>query len=251
MKRFSGAVLGTLFVCLTVAPIRADEPDAQAVLDKAIKAIGGDEKLGKVGAATWKTKSKITFNDNANEFHGQATVQGLDHYRTEFEGEFNGNAFKGVVVLNGDKGWRKFGENAMEMDADGVANEKRNVYLQVIPMMLLPLKGKSFKVNVAGEEKVGEKPAVILDATGPDGRDFKLFIDKETSLPVKLVARVVGFGGQEFTQETTFGDYKDFDGIKKATKVESKRDGQKFAESEISEFKVLEKVDPETFAEPR
>ena len=52
-------------------------------------------------------------------------MQGLDHYRSEFEGEFNGNPIKGVTVLNGDKGWRKFGENAMEMDEDAVANEKR------------------------------------------------------------------------------------------------------------------------------
>jgi hypothetical protein len=251
MKRFSVAMLATILVSLPIAPIQADEPDAQAVLDKAIKALGGEEKLGKIGAATWKSKSKFTFNDNESEFRGQATVQGLDHYRTEFEGEFNGNPFKGIVVLNVDKGWRKFGENFMEMDADGVANEKRNVYLQVIPITLVPLKGKTFKVNVAGEEKVDDKPAVILEVTAPDGRDFKLFIDKESSLPVRLTARVVGFGGQEFDQETTLSGYKDFDGIKKATRVLSKRNGQKFAESEITDFKVLDKVDASTFAEPQ
>ena len=55
----------------------------------------------------------------------------------------------------------------------------------------------------------------------------------------------------EFTQETTFSDYKDFDGIKKATKVSSKRNGEKSADLEISEFKVLDNVDPETFARPK
>ncbi len=44
--------------------------------------------------------------------------------------------------------------------------------------------------------------------------------------------------------------YKEFDGIKKATKTESKRDGEDFIKSEISEFKVLDKADPKTFAEP-
>jgi hypothetical protein len=251
MKRISVSLLATILLGLPVASIQADEPDAQAVLDKAIKALGGEEKLGKIGVATWKTRSKFTFNENESEFRGEATVQGLDHYRTEFQGEFNGNTFKGIVVLNGDKGWRKFGENLMEMDADGVSNEKRNVYLQVIPITLVPLKGKTFKVNVAGEDKVDDKPAVILEVTAPDGRNFKLFIDKESNLPVKLAARVVGFGGQEFNQETTLGGYKDFDGIKKATKVVSKRDGQKFAESEITEFKVLDKAEAATFAEPQ
>ena len=62
---------------------------------------------------------------------------------------------------------------------------------------------------------------------------------------------MAGFGGgEEFTQETTYKDYKDFDGIKKATKVESKRNGEDFLKSEITEFKVVDKVDPKTFAEP-
>jgi hypothetical protein len=70
-------------------------------------------------------------------------------------------------------------------------------------------------------------------------------------VPVKQVAKVMGFQGQEHTQETTFADYKDFGGIKKAAKVEIKRDGEKFQEMDITEFKVLDKVDPETFAEPK
>jgi hypothetical protein len=138
----------------------------------------------------------------------------------------------------------------MEIDEDGIANEKRQIYLQVIPMRILPLKDKGFKVEAAPEEKVGDKPAVGIKATGPDGKDFTLHFDKESGLPVKLVAKVVGFGGEEFTQETLFKDYKDFDGMKKATKVQSKRDGEDFMKGEIIEFKVLDQVDPKTFAEP-
>ena len=84
-----------------------------------------------------------------------------------------------------------------------------------------------------------------------DGKDFTLYFDKETGLPVKQVAQVRGFMGDEFTQETTFADYKDFGGIKKATKIESKRDGQRFIEQEVTEFKTLDKVDPATFEEPK
>jgi hypothetical protein len=114
----------------------------------------------------------------------------------------------------------------------------------------LPLKTKDFKVEAVGEEKVGDKPAEVLKVTGPDGKDFKLYFDKESGLPVKEVAKVIGFMGEEFTQEVTFHDYKDFNGIKKATKTEVKRDGEKFMEGEILEFKVLDKVEPKTFDEP-
>jgi hypothetical protein len=118
-------------------------------------------------------------------------------------------------------------------------------------MTLLPLREKAFKVEPAKEDKVDGKPAVGLKVTGPDGKDFTLYFDRESGLPVKQVAKVVGFTGEEFTQETIFSDYKEFGGIKKATKVENKRDGQKFLEQNVTEFKVLDKVDPKTFAEPK
>jgi hypothetical protein len=250
MKRFLGAILATLLVTTAVSPVRADDKDPNALLDKAIKALGGEEKLKKAENATWKSKATITINGSDNPISLQATSQGLDRYRSEFEGEFGGNEVKGVVVLNGNKGWRKFGENGGEMDEEAIANEKRNLYLQIIPIRVLPLKDKGFKVEAGGEEKVGDKPAVALKVTPPDGKEFTLYFDKESGLPVKLVAKVVGFGGEEFTQETTYKDYKDFDGIKKATKVQSKRDGEDFIKSEVTEFKVLDKVDPKTFSEP-
>jgi hypothetical protein len=202
MKRFLVAACVAALAAGLGANARSDDRDAQAVLDKAMKALGGEDKLAKLQAATWKAKGTISFGGGDNAFTSQVTVQGLDHLRQVFEGEFGGNKIQGVMVLAGDKGWRKFGDMQMELDKAGVANEKRTVYLQVIPMTLVPLKGKGFKVEPAGEDKVGGKPAVGLKATGPDGKDFTIYFDKESGLPVKQVAKVIGFMGEEFTQET-------------------------------------------------
>jgi len=249
MTRFLSAVLVTVLFGLGARA--ADDKDVKAVLDKAIKALGGEEKLAAIKAVTWKSKGKVKIGDDENPFTGQATMQGLDQYRSEFNGEFMGNQVKGVVVLNGDKGWRQFADMTMELDKDGIANEKRSVYLQLTPVTLMPLKGKGFKVEAAKGEKVGGKPAVGVKVTAPDGKDFTLYFDEESGLPVKQVAKVVGFMGDEATQETTFGNYKTFDGIKKATKIESKRNGERFVDAEVTEFKVLKKVDPKTFEEPK
>jgi hypothetical protein len=250
MKPFLAVVLAIFFVTVAGGPARADDKDPNVILDKAIKAMGGEEKLKKLDAMTWKSKVSIIINGDSNDFTGNSTVQGLDHYRTEFEGKFQDMPFKGVVVINGKKGWRKFGDEAMDMDEDAVANEKRQIYLQVIPTKLVILKDKGFKLEAADEQKVGDKPAAGIKVTTPDGKDFTIYFDKETGLPARVVAKVVGFDGQEFTQETTLKDYKEFDGIKKATKADSKRDGEDFVKSETTEFKVLNKVDPKTFEEP-
>ncbi len=250
MKRFLGAVLVALIMSGS-SSIRADDQDPTAILDKAIMALGGEEKLSKATTVSWKSKGTYTFGGNDNEVSSRATLQGLDHYRSEFEGKFGQNDVKGVVVLNGDKGWHKFGEHETELDANAVASEKRTIYLNAIPTTLVQLKGTEFKIEATEDENVGEKPTAGLKVTAPDGKDFKLYFDKETGLPVKLVARIADPRRGEFTQETTFSDYKDFDGIKKATKVSSKRNGEKSADLEISEFKVLDNVDPETFARPK
>ena len=227
MTRLIRAAAAVGFVALLAGPGRAD--DAAAVIDKAVKALGGEEKLGKATALSWAAKGTITIMDNDSEITTKATFQGLDHSRQEFEGDFGGNKVKGVTVLAGRQGLAEVRRHGR---GDGrrprSPPRSRRVYLAVVPVTVLPLKGKGFKVAAAAEEKVGDKPAAVLKATGPDGKDFTLFFDKETGLPVKQVAKVAGFGGEEVKQETTFGDYKEMDGIKKATKTESTRDGKKF-----------------------
>jgi hypothetical protein len=230
---------------------RADDSKTTEILDRAIKALGGAEKLGKAETTSEKAKGTLTIEGNENSISSQGITQGIDRHRSEFEGEFNGNKFKGLSVLNGDKGWRMFGDMVMEMDQDAVKNEKRTLYLSVVFDTILPLKGKGFKVESAPDEKVGGKPAAGIKATGPDGKDFTLYFDKDTGLPVRMVAKVAGWMGDEYTQDALYSDYKDFDGIKKATKVSIKRDGDPFLELEITEFKVLDKVPADTFAEPK
>jgi hypothetical protein len=230
--------------------VRADDKDPQAIVDKAIKAVGGEEKLRKAETISWTTKGTINFGGNENDVKSQVTTKGLDHIRRQSEMQINGEDRTLVMVLAGDKGWMKFGDEPREMEGDGLANQKRSTYLEILPVTLVGLKGKDFKLESAAEEKVDGKPAAGVKVTAPDGKDFTLYFDKESGLPVKLVATVAGFQGNEFKQETTYKDYKDFDGIKKATKVESTRDGEPFVKSEVTEFKVLDKVDDKTFSEP-
>jgi hypothetical protein len=245
MHRTVGLAIAAACILVSGGTTRADDKDVKAILDKAITALGGEEKLGKIQAFSWKSKGVVVINGEERESSGELTAKGLDQSRREF----GTDQFHGVFVLSGDKGWRKFGDQTGEIEGDFLTALKRGNYMQVVSTTLVPLRGKGFKAETAGEEKVGDKPASILKITGPDGKDYKLSFDKESGLPVKEAARVMGFQGQEHDQVTTFADYKDFGGIKKATKIEVKRDGEKFSTMEISEFKVLDKVDPETFAE--
>jgi hypothetical protein len=252
MRRLLGVLVVVAVVsAFSLAARAGDDKAARAVVDKGIQALGGADNLKKAKTATWKTKGKINFGGNENAFTGTVTVQGLDHFHQELDGNFNGNQVKILLVLAGDKAWRGFNGANTALEDDALATQKRGVYLQVVPATLLPLTDKGFKIETVPEENVDKKPAAGIKVTGPDGKDFRLYFDKESGLPVKLVAKVSGFMGGDFTQETTFANYKDFGGIKRATKIVSSRDGEKFLESEITDFAVLQKVDPKLFAEPK
>jgi hypothetical protein len=250
MKQLIGVMFMAFLFAGPAGSARGDDAKATDVLDKAIKAIGGQEKLDKIKGITWKAKGTLSINGSDSPFTIAATARGVDHIRSEFNAKFGDNEVKGLTVINGDKGWRKFGDMSGPLDKTQLANEKRNLYVILAPVTLVPLKGKDFKLALVGEEKVDGKPAIGLKITGPDGKDFKLFFDKESGLPVKVVAQLKGFMGEDVTQETTFGGWKEMGGIKKATKMESKRDGEKFSTQEITEFKTLTKVDEKTFVEP-
>jgi hypothetical protein len=251
MKRFSWAALLLVYAAVPVVPARAGEQEAKAVIDKAIMALGGEEKLAAVKAFSAKGKGTVVIDGSVIPFNFQSTSQGLDRYRSTFEAEVDGNRIEGTTVLDGDKGWQKFGEETEKLEGDKLANEKQNAYIEIVPVLLLPLKGKGFKVDSAPDEKVDDKPAAVVVATGPDGKPFTLYFDKESGLPVKLSARVVDWEGEEYTQDTTFEDYKEFGGIKVATKSKSLRDGKRYVDVEGVEFNALAEVDPNTFAEPK
>jgi hypothetical protein len=238
--------LAASLLIVVASPAFADEKEVATVLDKAIKALGGEEKLAKAGTASWETKGTIIFGDNESTITTKTTVQGLDRHRAEFDGEFGGNPVKGVTVLDGKKGWRKFNENTQDLEDEALANERQRAYTQAATMLILPL-----KVETAPDGKLDGKPTSVLKVTGPDGKDFTIGFDKETGLPVKVTATTRGFQGGDFLQETYYSDYKDFGGVKRATKIETRRDGQPFLKSEVVGYRVVDKPEADAFAEPK
>jgi hypothetical protein len=251
MRTYIGLVVPVLLAYATVAPARADEGQGtSAILDKALRALGGEERLGKVKAATWRARGKIRIEGKDRDFTSESAVQGLDQFREEMVTELLGRKDKAVAVLYGNKGYRNMPDLTMELDQQDTAELRRNVAFLVIPATIVPLKGKAYKLEALAEEKVGNRPAAGIKATGPDGKDFRIYFDRESGLPVKLLAEVMGVGGGTFPYEATYANYKDFGGIKKATKITIKRDGQPYLEQEITDFKFVDRLEEKAFLKP-
>jgi hypothetical protein len=79
-----------------------------------------------------------------------------------------------------------------------------------------------------------------------------LYFDKTSGLLLRTETMVKDemAGGQEFTQATTFSDYKAVDGKQIPMTMKVERDGKLYVDGVTSEVKLMEKADDGTFAKP-
>jgi hypothetical protein len=238
-------------ICLfAAAPLRADE--AKALLERAIKAQGGEEKLKAAQAATFKTKGNVLADGQQVELGGDATVQGDGHYRWSASITFMGRTENGVIVITPEKIWGKGGNQANAEEAPAEAAFVRDVFRTIrLPQNLTALRAKDVTLSHLGELKVDDRVTVGLKVATKDRPDVDLYFDKETSLPLRAEIRVKEPGeANEKVYAFTFTDYKDVNGVKMFGKFSLKRDDKVTMEMELSDFQFPGQLGADAFAKP-
>jgi hypothetical protein len=231
-----------------------DQADLRKVIDKAVKAMGGQEKLAKFKAVTFKMKGKFYGMGDGIDYTGEWQLQYPDKIRMSIDGEIGGMQVHFFTrVINGDKVWQKTAEEETKevTDKEELAQAREGLYGDWV-QSLLPLKDKAFKLASLGDVKVNDKPAIGIRVSREGHRDVNLFFDKDKGLLVKREVTVKDemTGGKEQTEETLFSDYKEYDGVLHATKLLINRDGKKYVDGEITEIERKEKIDDAVFAKP-
>lgn len=240
------------YALLLTAPLAAradDAADARALVDKALTAHGGADKLAKLPGVTLKLKGTFHGLGQALEFKGSIASQGADRFRLDMEFVVADRDVRVQQVLNGAKGWQKLNADVTEMDEDDLAEAKEQAYAGWVST-LVPLTDKEFKLATAGEIKVDKRPALGVKVARKGRRDVTLYFDKETALLVKMETRVKDETGEEKTEESVFSNYKDVQGTKQAFKVAVQRDAKPYLEADVTECTLAEKLGAATFAKP-
>jgi hypothetical protein len=230
------------------ASTRADgAADAKALLEKAIKAHGGSDNLGKVKAVNLVVKGKFYGMGEGIDYTLNIALQKPFQQRFTVEGQ----GFKFSQIINKDKGWTALGDNVTELDKEAVQEAKEGLHADSISD-LWPASLKDAKLDSVGEVKVNDKPALGVRVEVKGYRDVTLYFDKETHLLVKRERRGkdVQNGGGEFGEETFYSDFKEVGGVKIPHKMTIKRDGKQYVEGELTEFKPADKIDEKQFAKP-
>lgn len=251
MRKLLCTGVGVCFTLLTLDTLGAprlaladDAADARALIDKAVKATGGKEKLAKYKAQTWNEKGTYHGMGKGQPYTGKYALQWPDKFRMEIEGVF-------TIVLDGDKGWIKLMDETKEMTKEQLTSQKESTYAGYVTS-LVPLEDKSYTLTTLPETKVDGKPALGVKVAKKGMPDVSLYFDRATSLLVKSSFRTKAEeeNGKEVTQDTYLSDYRDVDGLKVPKKIAVKRDDKIYVEAENSDVKLAEKLDDKVFAKP-
>lgn len=187
------------------APAAASLPDAKAIMEKYVEAIGGREKLQSVKSRIMsstiefpeqgmKGTSKVYQAPPAMVF-SETEIAGIGKFTQGSDGAvaWESNAMMGTRVLSG-----KEKANFLRSMRFNAEYDFANTY-------------KSMKTIDTG--KVGDREAFIVELVSNDDVTEKRLFDKETGLLLSLQSKIPSQMG-EIESETFFSDYRAIDGVK-------------------------------------
>src|SRR4051794_38253509 len=179
-----------LSAAFLLAPAARAEDDARAVVEKAIKAHGGADKLSRYKAGTTKGKGKVNSPVGELEFTQEVSYMLPDKLKEVAEFEVMGNKIKTVAIVNGDKTTLEV--NGQEMALPDELKEKIAEGTKRMQIgRLVPLRDKKYELSLIGEAKVLDKPAVGVRVAAKGMKDVNLYFDKKTHLLVKSEGRTI------------------------------------------------------------
>ncbi|HEX4000457.1 MAG TPA: hypothetical protein VHX65_18035 [Pirellulales bacterium] len=225
--------------------------DPAAILDTAIKAQGGEEKLAKVVGLYFKMKGTSYDGDAKAPFAYEMYIA-PDKIRTVSLDE--DGQVSDIEVVNGKQGWDKDDEDeASGLSAQSIAAEHDVIY-ENFATMLVPLKAKVYRLTSIPDTEVAGHTAVGILVRRDKHPDLKMYFDKDTHLLAKLQCKIKDADedtATEHDQEIIYSDYREVQGTKQPFKFEQLWDGTKVADCVILAQKLFEKqLDAKLFQKP-
>jgi hypothetical protein len=267
MKSANFAIVMLILVHhLAAAPAKDGQEEAEAILNKAVKAHGGEDKLTKLNTFVVKSCEKTTVSGVETQSIESITSHEFpDKKRYEYKAQARGikRVQEGVQVFNGEHAWSFTNAKTFELPNDHVTHFRRYPF-HGFPVRLLPLlKGKDYKLTLVGNAKVEERTATVIMASREGAVDMKYFFDKDSGLLLKqeyLYTRSEDSGEPQRAScddpkamkvQIFYEEYKEVGGIKYPSKTRTIRhETGAIAVEEITEFRIVDKFDEKTFAKP-
>jgi hypothetical protein len=260
-----------LAVALVLVPLgwphAAQAQDPHDVLEKAIRAHGGAERLAKLraGKTTSNGSIELPMVGGPVIFHQIAWFQEPDRVKSVMTMKLQSGDTTIITVLNGSKGWLRQGGNTTEMDAASLKHAQEELHVAGIHR-LLQLRDRSTYFLATLEDKV-TIPLEIRDGAAAQNRrairikvlsrehpEVLLDFDEETGLLIRTTRKVHHPRAKDptnpFTEEKTLEHYQRQNGIEVPRHARIMINDGLFMNLTVTAIEFREKFDDSLFAKP-
>jgi hypothetical protein len=217
-------------------PSKATDEQALAIVEKAIRAHGG-EKLLKARGFYYAGKATLQVMGAPTVGPFQMWTQFPDRFKTVGEIKVVGVAFKMITVLDGNVGWMQQGNTLTAMDDKIVAETKTSLHIERI-MSLMFARDAGYRFESLGESEAGGRPVLGVGVRAKDLPEIRLYFDKTSGLLARTERPTVDPWGKAITEERLFENYVERDGIPLATRVVFRHDGELFKQLDFDECRA-------------
>ena len=219
---------------------RPSPPAADEILKKYVDAIGGQAAIDKVTSRVMKGEV-TTANGNTGTYEVMqiAPDKGYESYVTQ-----RGNIER---AFTGGTGWEKTGQGVRELDGQDLLELRLSLQL----FRNLRLKEQYATLRMAGRDRIGDRPVIVVLGTTADKKRERLFFDAESGLLLRRISYLETMIGV-IPQQTDFDDYRDVEGVKLPfmIRVSSVDAGNPYITRKFTEIKLNAPVDESKFKMP-
>lgn len=240
----------SIFALLSATHVAWAQDDTEGLIEKAIRAHGGEAALAKLNSVRIKVEGDAEF------VPGQPPVpivvedvwQMPNCYKTTSHLAFQGQKVSQTLCINGD-GWAQVNGRVQPFPPEGVKEMKEQLWAENFDR-LLPLRDKSLKLTRISDSKVDDRPVAGIQLEAEGHRAVRLYFDKENGLLVRREHEVRGNAGRLVAQAVVFSGFEDKGGVKHWTKITAYRDGKRYITATLRELETNRKTDATEFAKP-
>ncbi len=225
-----------------------DVAQAQKLIDRAIKAIGGNEALEKTRNTILEDKGTYFGMGDGLPYEGRYVFDFSDpgRFRMEILGIF-------VSVVDKDTGWTSAMGTITDLKGEALEAAKESVFTgYVISLIPLQKPNKDFKLSLVGTETVEDEKCEGVNVDREGMPTCTIYFSQKTGLikKTRTTTKAAELGYKEVQDETVYHEYKKLNGVLGCAKMTSYRDGKKFVESSPHTVSYPDKIDEKEFKKP-
>lgn len=243
--KISFVIAALILTCGRIASAQT----ADDVVEKYLAAIGGRAALGKVTSRSTTGTMTLSLPNGPASGSIEILNQRPNKTRTVTKLDLSSLGAGQLTREQRFDGTSGYILDSLQGNREITGNQLENLKNTGFPTPLLTYKDRGATVELAGKEKVDGRDAYVLLFKPKTGSVARQFIDAETYLPARIVAKVDTPETGEVEQTTDLSDYREVDGIKVPFTIKVSTSGQSFTIA-VTKVEHNVKIDEAVFSKP-